>query len=70
MLKSAAIVGLLILPGAFFVLGVACIHPRLRRQIASLSGLSAPLTRARDAYLGVCTRLPLDRAHRARKTGT
>ncbi|TXC84103.1 hypothetical protein FRZ40_27725 [Paraburkholderia azotifigens] len=70
MLKSAAIVGLLILPGAFFVLGLACIHPRLRRQIASLSGLSAPLTRAGHAYSGIRARLPLHRGHPARKPRT
>ncbi len=70
MLKSAAIVGLLMLPGAFFVLGLACIHPSLRRQIASLSGLSAPLTRARDKYSGIRARLQLHRTHPARKPGT
>jgi hypothetical protein len=59
MLKSAALVGFLMLPGAFLVLGLACIHPRLRRQIACLSGLSDPLTHAAHAYSGIRARLLL-----------
>ena len=57
MLKSAALVGLLMLPGAFLVLGLACIHPRLRKEIACLSGLHAPLAKAGHAYSGIRARV-------------
>ncbi len=69
MLKSAAVVGLLILPAAFFVLGLACIHPRLRKQLVALTGLSTPLTRAGHAYAAIRARLPSHSAHPAREPG-
>jgi hypothetical protein len=46
MLRNTALIGLLMLPGAFLILGLACIHPRLRKEIFRLSGLSNPLPEA------------------------
>lgn len=53
MLKRALFIGLLMLPGSFVVLGLACGHPRLRREILQLSGLSRPLERVSRAYVAV-----------------
>lgn len=57
MLRSTVLVGVLMLPGAFLILGLACIHPRLRKEIVGLSGLSSPLTKAGRAYSGIRARL-------------
>jgi hypothetical protein len=45
------------LPGAFLVLGLACIHPRLRREIVNFSGLSSSLTKAGRSCAGIRARL-------------
>lgn len=39
MLKGIAIATLLMLPGSFNVLGLACIHPGLRRRATTLVGI-------------------------------
>lgn len=57
MLRSTILVGFLMLPGAFLVLGLACIHPRLRREIVNFSGLSSPLTKAGRSCAGIRARL-------------
>ncbi|MFM0038518.1 hypothetical protein PQQ73_27395 [Paraburkholderia strydomiana] len=50
MLRSTVLVGLLMLPGAFLIVGLACIHPRLRKEIVRQSGLSSPLTKTVHFY--------------------
>jgi hypothetical protein len=45
------------LPGAFLVLGLACIHPGLRREIVNFSGLSSSLTKAGRSCAGIRARL-------------
>jgi hypothetical protein len=56
MLRSTVLVGLLILPGAFLILGLACIHPRLRKEVIRFSGLSSPLTTAVHSCAGLRAR--------------
>lgn len=63
MLRNTVLVGLLTLPGAFFVLGLACLHPQLRKEIVRRSGLSSPLTKTGRAYTGTRARLPLHPGH-------
>jgi hypothetical protein len=63
MLRSTVLFGLLMLPGAFLILGLACIHPRLRKDIVRLSGLSGPLTKAGRAYTGIRAKMPLHPGH-------
>jgi hypothetical protein len=63
MLRSTVLVGLLMLPGAFLILGLACIHPRPRNEIVRVSGLSGPLAMAGHAYTGIRARLLLHRGH-------
>jgi hypothetical protein len=50
MLRSTVLVGLLMLPGAFLILGLACIHPRLRKEIVRLGGLSSPWTKTAHTF--------------------
>lgn len=57
MLRNTVLVGLLVLPGAFLILGLACLHPRLRKEIVEFSGLSSPLTRAGRSCAGIRARL-------------
>jgi hypothetical protein len=45
------------LPGAFLIVGLACIHPRLRKEIVRQSGLSSPLTKTVHFYTALRTRL-------------
>lgn len=56
MLRSSILVGVLMLPGAFLILGLACIHPRLRKEIVHISGLSSRLTQAGRSYEGMRAR--------------
>ncbi len=50
MFRRALFIVLLTLPGSFVVLGLACVHPRVRRQVVELVGLSDPLERVGRAY--------------------
>lgn len=50
MLKRVIFIGFLILPGACIVLVVACAHPRLRKAIIGIAGLSGPLDRMGYMY--------------------
>lgn len=63
MLRNIVLVGLLMLPGAFLIHGLACFHPRLRKEIVRLSELSVPLTKAGHAYAGIRARLLLHLGH-------
>lgn len=45
MFKRILFVGLLALPGSFLVVGVACLHPGLRKEIMRMSGFSEPFMR-------------------------
>ncbi|PMS36649.1 hypothetical protein C0Z20_11110 [Trinickia symbiotica] len=45
MFKRALFIVLLTLPGSFVVLGVACVHPWVRRELVQLAGISGPLER-------------------------
>jgi hypothetical protein len=63
MLRNTALVGLLMVPGAFLILGLACLHPRLRKEIVRLGGLSSPLAKAGRAYTGIRARLLLHPGH-------
>jgi hypothetical protein len=64
MLRCAILVSLLLLPGSFLVLGLACIHPRLRKEIVRMGGLSHPLNRAGLAHARMREKLQLRPAHR------
>lgn len=50
MLRRVLFIGLLMLPGSFVVLSMACVHPRLRRKIVQMAGLSRPLECVGRAY--------------------
>lgn len=50
MFRRALFIVLLTLPGSFVVLGLACIHPRVRTQVGELVGISDPLMRIGRAY--------------------
>jgi hypothetical protein len=63
MLKSTLLIGLLMLPGGFLILALACIHPRLRKEIVSFSGLSSPDTKAGRAYTRIRAKLLLHASH-------
>ncbi len=58
MLRNTVLVGLLILPGAFLILGLACLHPLHRKKIVRLSELSRPLAKAGHAFGGILAKLP------------
>ncbi|TGP40054.1 hypothetical protein EN871_30280 [bacterium M00.F.Ca.ET.228.01.1.1] len=64
MLRSAILVGLLLLPGSFFVLALACVHPRLRKEIVRMSRLSNPLTQAGLVHARMREKLLLRPAYR------
>jgi len=50
MFRRALFIVLLTLPGSFVVLGVACIHPWVRRQLVELAGISNPLAQIGRVY--------------------
>ncbi len=57
MFRRVVFFGLLMMPGSFLLLGAACIHPRMRREILRIGGLSVPISRIGLAYAGMRRRL-------------
>ncbi|WP_343675496.1 hypothetical protein [Paraburkholderia heleia] len=45
MFRRIIFFGLLMLPGSFLILGVACIHPRMRMEIMQLGGFLNSINR-------------------------
>ena len=70
MLRSTVLVGLLMLPGAFLILGLGCIHPRLRKEIVRLGGLSSPWTKTAHTYAALRARPLRPVRSRARSRGS
>jgi hypothetical protein len=57
MFRRLIFIGVLMLPGSFFVLGIACVHPRMRREMMQFGGLAGSINRLRLAYVEVWRRL-------------